>query len=572
MHFFTNDGGGDPMMFINLIWSWGHPEVYILVLPAFGIFSEVIATFSGKPLFGYRSMVIATMAICLLGFTTWLHHFFTMGSGANVNTFFGITTMIISIPTGVKIFNWIFTMYGGRVRYTSPVLWTIGFIVTFTVGGMTGVLMAIPPADFVLHNSLFLIAHFHNVIIGGVLFGGMAGVNYWFPKAFGFTLDRRLGLVSFWCWLIGFYVAFMPLYALGLLGMTRRLQHTDDHRPDPAAGRQHPHPRTAARCDGRSVERADTRMVDRLAAAVLQLRDHAAGRIARRLLAPQAAAGAATRAPIPRHRSAGEQSERFRRRVLLGSDRLRVDLAHLVDGDPRACLRRHNAARVRVDRAHRPGDFGREPGRRRPDPRHGFEVPMSTGAAQVAGPAAVSSVVAYGFWIFLLSDIIMFSALFAAYAVLSGETAGGPTPGQLFDVRRAGVETLCLLFSSYACGLGELCIQRRRMVGFHVCVAATLVLGAAFLALEIDEFAGMVARGAGPARSAFLSAFFSLVGLHGVHVTIGLLWLVFMVAQIAAQGPKAFVLRRLHCFSLFWHALDIIWIALFTLVYLMGTR
>jgi cytochrome o ubiquinol oxidase subunit 3 len=197
---------------------------------------------------------------------------------------------------------------------------------------------------------------------------------------------------------------------------------------------------------------------------------------------------------------------------------------------------------------------------------------MSTGAAQVAGPAAVSSVVAYGFWIFLLSDIIMFSALFAAYAVLSGETAGGPTPGQLFDVRRAGVETLCLLFSSYACGLGELCIQRRRMVGFHVCVAATLVLGAAFLALEIDEFAGMVARGAGPARSAFLSAFFSLVGLHGVHVTIGLLWLVFMVAQIAAQGPKAFVLRRLHCFSLFWHALDIIWIALFTLVYLMGTR
>ncbi len=225
MHFFTNDGGGNPMMFINLIWSWGHPEVYILALPAFGIFSEVIATFSGKPLFGYRSMVIATMAICVLGFTTWLHHFFTMGSGADVNTFFGITTMIIAIPTGVKVFNWIFTMYGGRVKYTSPVLWTIGFIITFTVGGMTGVLMAVPPADFVLHNSLFLIAHFHNVIIGSVVFACLAGLTYWFPKVWGFTLDERLGKAVFWFWFIGFYFAFMPLYALGFMGMTRRINH-----------------------------------------------------------------------------------------------------------------------------------------------------------------------------------------------------------------------------------------------------------------------------------------------------------------------------------------------------------
>jgi cytochrome o ubiquinol oxidase subunit 1 len=228
MHFFTNEAGGNPMMFINLIWMWGHPEVYILVIPAFGVFSEVIATFSGKPLFGYRSMVVATMAITLLAFTTWAHHFFTMGSGANVNAFFGITTMIISIPTGVKIFNWLFTMYGGRVRYTSPVLWTIGFMITFTIGGMTGVLMSIPPVDFVLHNSLFLIAHFHNVIIGGVVFACMAAVTYWFPKAFGFTLDERLGKMVFWCWFIGFYLAFMPLYVLGFLGMTRRMNHFDN--------------------------------------------------------------------------------------------------------------------------------------------------------------------------------------------------------------------------------------------------------------------------------------------------------------------------------------------------------
>ncbi|MQT12829.1 cytochrome o ubiquinol oxidase subunit I [Segnochrobactrum spirostomi] len=228
MHFFTNDGGGNPMMYVNLIWAWGHPEVYILVLPAFGIYSEVISTFSGKRLFGYKSMVYATMAIAVLSFLVWLHHFFTMGSGANVNAFFGITTMIISIPTGVKIFNWLFTMYRGRVQFTVPVLWTIGFIITFAIGGMTGVLMAVPPADFVLHNSLFLIAHFHNAIIGGVVFGCMAGYTYWFPKALGFKLDERLGKVSFWCWFIGFYMAFMPLYALGLMGMTRRLNHVDN--------------------------------------------------------------------------------------------------------------------------------------------------------------------------------------------------------------------------------------------------------------------------------------------------------------------------------------------------------
>ena len=228
MHFFTNDGGGNAMMYVNLIWIWGHPEVYILVLPAFGIFSEIIATFSGKKLFGYKSMVYATSAIMVLSFIVWLHHFFTMGSGANVNAFFGITTMIISIPTGVKIFNWLFTMYRGRVQFTSPVLWTLGFMITFVIGGMTGVLLAVPPADFVLHNSLFLIAHFHNVIIGGVLFGLFAAINFWWPKAFGFKLNTFWGKVSFWCWVPGFWLAFLPLYIMGLMGVTRRMRVFDD--------------------------------------------------------------------------------------------------------------------------------------------------------------------------------------------------------------------------------------------------------------------------------------------------------------------------------------------------------
>ena len=226
-HFFTNEAGGNVMMFMNLIWAWGHPEVYILVLPAFGIFSEVVSTFSGKPLFGYRSMVLATMAICVISFMVWLHHFFTMGAGPDVNAIFGIASMIIAVPTGVKIYNWLFTMYGGKVRFETPMLWSIGFMVTFVIGGLTGVLLAVPPADFLLHNSLFLIAHFHNVIIGGVLFGAFAGYTFWFPKAFGFRLHDGLGKAAFWFWLIGFYVAFMPLYVLGFLGMTRRMQHYD---------------------------------------------------------------------------------------------------------------------------------------------------------------------------------------------------------------------------------------------------------------------------------------------------------------------------------------------------------
>ncbi|MGO4302535.1 cytochrome o ubiquinol oxidase subunit I [Cupriavidus sp. RAF12] len=225
MHFFTNELGGNAMMYVNLIWIWGHPEVYVLILPAFGAFSEIIATFSRKPLFGYKSMVYATSSIGVLSFFVWLHHFFTMGSGANVNAFFGIMTSIISVPTGVKLFNWLFTMYRGRIRFHTSTMWTIGFMVTFAVGGMTGVLLAIPGADFVLHNSLFLVAHFHNVIIGGVLFGCLAGISFWFPKVFGFKLNEFWGKVSFWCWLVGFFLAFMPLYVLGFKGMTRRMNH-----------------------------------------------------------------------------------------------------------------------------------------------------------------------------------------------------------------------------------------------------------------------------------------------------------------------------------------------------------
>lgn len=227
MHFFTTDLGGNAMMYVNLIWAWGHPEVYILILPAFGIFSELVPVFSQKRLFGYTSMVVATMAIAILSFGVWVHHFFTMGAGANVNAFFGIATMAIAIPTGVKVFNWLFTMFRGRIRYTTPMLWFMGFLFSFILGGMTGVLMSVPPVDFQLHNSLFLVAHFHNMVIGGVLFGYFCGFAYWFPKIFGFGLNEKLGKLAFWLWIVGFAVAFIPLYILGFMGMTRRLDFVD---------------------------------------------------------------------------------------------------------------------------------------------------------------------------------------------------------------------------------------------------------------------------------------------------------------------------------------------------------
>ena len=228
MHFFTTGMGGNQMMFMNLFWIWGHPEVYIVLLPAFGMYSEIVSTFSRKKLFGYTSMVYATVAIAVLSFVVWLHHFFTMGAGADVNAFFGIATGVIAIPTGVKIFNWLFTMYRGRIEFTTPMLWTLGFIATFAIGGMTGVLLSVPGADFVLHNSEFLVAHFHNTLIGGVLFGYFAGYTFWFPKMFGFKLDEKWGRRAFWSWIIGFYLAFMPLYALGFMGMPRRLVHYDN--------------------------------------------------------------------------------------------------------------------------------------------------------------------------------------------------------------------------------------------------------------------------------------------------------------------------------------------------------
>jgi cytochrome o ubiquinol oxidase subunit 1 len=621
-HFFTTDLGGNAMMYVNLIWAWGHPEVYILILPAFGVFSEVISTFSGKPLFGYRSMIIATMAICILSFMVWLHHFFTMGAGADVNAFFGVTTMIIAVPTGVKIFNWLFTMWGGRVRFEVPMLWALAFMVTFVIGGMTGVLLAVPPADFVLHNSLFLVAHFHNVVIGGVLFGAFAGYTYWFPKAFGFKLDERLGNAAFWFWVAGFYVAFMPLYVLGLEGMTRRMQHYDVPEWHPwlliaACGaalilagiglqivqlvvsvrnRESLRDRTGDPWDGRTLEWSTSSPPPAFNFAVMPnvTGEEAYWGIKQKALEQHRLADAPDYKPIemPRDSATGFVVAFFA--VVTGFALIwhiwwmvAVGFAGAFATFVVFAWRDHSEYELpvgqlaRIDGERRQARLalveGREPGFTRVKysgpPSHD---PHKLGARAEPdgghkGPASKRIITGYGFWIFLLSDFIMFSGFYASYAVLSHATAGGPAPEKLFDLKTVALETAFLLLSSFACGMASLATGARNMLWTQIGYIVTGALGLGFLVLELSEFGRMLAVGAGPTRSAFLSAFFALVGLHGLHVTIGLLWLGTMMAQFWAKGFRADIIRRGLCFALFWHALDIIWVGIFTNVYLLGT-
>jgi len=623
-HFFTITAGGNPMMFVNLIWTWGHPEVYILILPAFGVFSEVISTFSGKPLFGYRSMIVATMAICILSFLVWLHHFFTMGAGADVNGFFGITTMIIAVPTGVKIFNWLFTMWGGRVRFQTPMLWSIAFMVTFVIGGMTGVLLAVPPADFVLHNSLFLIAHFHNMVIGGVLFGAFAGYSYWFPKAFGFKLDEKWGRAAFGFWVAGFYVAFMPLYVLGMEGMTRRMQQYDVPEWHPwllvaAAGaglillgiacqviqlvvsiRDRHSERlrdyTGDPWDGRTLEWITGSPPPAYNFPVLPkvFNVEAYWGMKQKALEQRRLTELPDYKPIelPRNSPTGFVTAFFSViggfaliwhidwMVILGLlGAFATFVAFAWRDHHEYAMSAAELARIDGERRRRRLALveGREPGIRpvryvEPSEHDPHKIgPRAEPDGGWKGPAPKRIITGYGFWLFLLSDFILFAGFYAAYAVLSHSAAGGPGPKQLFELHTVGIETACLLLSSFTCGLAMIASNVRNMLWTQVGYVATGLLGLAFLSIEIGEFARMIAEGAGPGRSAFLSSFFALVGLHGCHVTIGLLWLGTMMAQIWTKGFRADIMRRGMCFALFWHALDIIWVGIFTNVYLLGT-
>jgi len=493
---------------------------------------------------------------------------------------------------------------------------------TFVLGGMTGVLLAVPPADFVLHNSLFLVAHFHNVIIGGVLFGAFAGYTYWFPKAFGFRLDDWWGRAAFWFWVIGFYVAFMPLYVLGLEGMTRRMQHYDIAEWQPwlvvaAIGaalilvgivcqvaqlvvsirdRDRLRDATGDPWDGRTLEWITTSPPPPFNFAVMPnvAGEEAYWGIKQQAIAQRRLTDLPDYRPIelPRNSPTGFVVAFFAVvtgfaliwhiwwMAILGvvgafatfvafawrdHSEYEMSASELAELDGQR--RRARVALVE----------GREP-RITPvkytppserDPHHVGAGGEPDGGHK--GPAPKRVITGYGFWVFLLSDFIMFSGFYAAYAVLSGSTAGGPSGASLFDLKTVAIETACLLLSSFACGMATIASNARNQLWTQLCFFATGVLGLAFLSLEISEFAKMLAQGDGPQRSAFLSAFFTLVGCHGLHVAIGLLWLGTMMAQVFTKGFRPDIIRRVMCFGLFWHALDIIWVGIFTNVYLLGT-
>jgi cytochrome o ubiquinol oxidase subunit 1 len=500
----------------------------------------------------------------------------------------------------VKIFNWLFTLWGGRVRFELPLLWSLAFMVTFLIGGMTGVLLAVPPVDFVLHNSLFLVAHFHNVIIGGVLFGAFAGFSYWFPKAFGFRLDERLGRAAFWFWVIGFYVAFMPLYALGLQGMTRRMQHYDVAPWQPwllvAAGgallilagivcqvaqlvvsirhRVALRDPTGDPWNARTLEWMTPSPPPVFNFALLpRVTGEDAYWVIKQATGHRPLATPPRYQPIemPRNVPTGFVTAFFA--VVAGFAliwhiwwMLALGLLGAFATFVAFAWRDGSASRWSVE------DIATVEAMRGPAAAtRGEGAPAAGSDDGFKGPASKRIITAYGFWIFLLSDFVLFAGFYAAYAVLSHATAAGPTAKGLFDLRIVAIETALLLLSSFSCGMATLASNARTMRWSQVSYGVTGLLGASFLVLELSEFSRMMSAGAGPGRSAFLSAFFSLVGLHGLHVTIGLLWLGTMMAQFLAKGFRPDILRRSLCFALFWHALDIIWVGIFTNVYLLGT-
>ena len=545
-------------------------------MPAFGIYSEIVATFSAKRLFGYESLVYATAAIAILSFTVWLHHFFTMGSSANVNAFFGIATMIIAVPTGVKVFDWLLTMYRGRIYFHPSMLWTLGFIVTFVIGGMTGVMLALPPADYLMHNTTFLVAHFHNMLIPGALFGYFAGYMYWFPKAFGFTLNERWGVRSFWCWLIGFYLAFMPLYALGFMGMPRRMEHYNVAEWQPylivaAAGaslvllgivflvvqlvvsirqRQQALDLSGDPWNGRTLEWLTSSPPAPYNFAVPpQVRDIDAFRDMKER-------GAAYRKPdryediyLPKNTGAGAILGGLA--FLIGFGMVwhiwwvviacalgmwAVIIARACDDDAEYCLPASEVEKIEDRRYQAMASAARSQTANNPY----FSSRAAGQPAMIADAWAATSgrgdheqelpdvyeQRAFGFWLYLMSDAIIFSLLFATYVVMALNNAGGPTGKSLFSLSNAFGETMLLLVSSLTFGFATLAMKSDKRAGVLAWLLVTFVLGLGFVGLEIREFYGLVQVGAGPDRSGFLSAFFTLVGTHGLHVSFGLIWII----------------------------------------------
>src|SRR5262245_27383676 len=578
--FYQPAGGGSPLLWQHLFWIFGHPEVYILILPAMGIVSEVIPAFARKPLFGYPSMVYATALIGFLGFGVWAHHMFAVGMGPIPDSAFALTSMLIAIPTGIKIFNWLSTMWGGSLRFRTPFCFAAAFVAMFTIGGLSGIMHASPPVDLQQTDTYFVVAHFHYVLFGGMVLALFAGIYYWFPKMTGRLLDDRLGLVHFWLMLIGFNLTFFPMHFLGLMGMPRRiytyapglgwdfwnlvctvgaviqgisilvflanvvgsLRRGAPAGPDPWDGRtlewalpSPPPPYNFAALP--TVLRRDA----------LWLTKHPDAR-GPGLANPGALVGpaGASHMPAPSHWGILTALAMI---VLVAGALVHVAV-WIVGGLLTALAVLAFATELIPARA---DDRGHA------DPAHESTHIGATGLDHRK----------LGIWVFIGSECLFFGTLISTYVVYRGRSLQGPYPHDILNVPLITVSTFILLMSSLTMVLGVAAIQGRDVRAARRWILATAGLGFLFLAGQVYEFNHFVHDGLGLTQNLVPASFYVMVGFHGAHVTVGVLWLLTLWTLLTRGRLGARDETVVDTVGLYWHFVDVVWIAIFTLVYLI---
>jgi cytochrome c oxidase subunit 1/cytochrome c oxidase subunit I+III len=502
-HFFTAVGGGNAVMWQHFFWTFGHPEVYILALPAFGVICEVIPVFSRKPIFGYEFIAASSVAIAILSFGVWAHHMFAVGLGHTADSFFVGGSMLIAVPTGVKVFNWIGTMWRGQLRFTVAMMYATAFIVQFVVGGLSGITFAAAPLDWQTTDTYYVVAHFHYIIVGGIVFALLAGTYYWFPKMTGKLLDERLGKLNFWTMVLGFNLTFFVQHLLGLMGMPRRVFTYPDL---PGYGALNLVSTVGAFVMGVSV-------LVLLWNVVKSLRSG---------------------------KAAGDNPW----------DAWTLEWATTSPPDP------HNFEEV--------------------PPVHGRRPLYDLAKSKEAKPAAAVRTFEKGAVLvtsFIASEASFFVILIFAYVFYNAYLQpGGPTAKGVLDVQKAGIYTGFLLASSGTLWLSEKALDKSEHARARFWLAVTIALGAVFLVGQAREYIGLYTSGTTLTSNLFATTFFTLTGFHGLHVTAGLVALG-IVLVLSFMGDlarkKTHVLKNV---GLYWHFVDVVWIVVFSVVYIRGTR
>jgi len=506
-HFFQAYGGGSAMLWEHLFWTFGHPEGYIMALPAFGMISEIIPVFSRKPIFGYGFVAASTVAIAILSFGVWAHHMFAAGMGHRADLAFAISSMAIAIPTGVKIFNWIATMWGGALRLTTSMLFAIAFLLEFVIGGLSGITFAAAPIDWQVTDTYYLVAHFHYVLFGGTAFAIFAAIYYWFPKMSGRLLDERWGRAHFWLTVVGFNLTFFVQHFLGIMGMPRRVFTYPDL---PGWGALN--------------------MVSTVGAFIMALSTLV---FAANLLISWRKGAAAGDNPW---------------------DAWTLEWATTSPPHP------HNFERVPPVRGRRPLWDLAHPSSSQPG-----KAEASLGDVTIERIPLDKSVVAVT--AFIVSEASFFVILILAYVFFNVSTK---VSAAALDVRATGAFTVCLLASSLTLHLGERSLHRGSQAAFRAWLIVTLTLGLVFLGGQAHEYSSLLQHGVSASSSLFASTFFTLTGFHGLHVALGLVALGILAGLAFAGGIRAGSARAVKAVGLYWHFVDVVWIVVFSIVYVRG--